>query len=272
MKQHTKKLWLIIVTVILILGACLVITVALGRSKQDLPALSDGVETASPTDGTDPEALETTKPPEMPDLSSRGLAFESLGNGTCLVAGMGNCTDRDILLPMTSPEGDVVVGIADYAFRGETSLRSIELTGAVRTIGDYAFYGSGLVSMDIPAGIVSIGDFAFCGCYALGEIRVNESNPMYSDQSGVLFNKDGTVILCYPAGRTENFYTITAKVREIRTMAFYNCKAIKLINYVGTGSEFRTIRIGAGNEAIETAIITYSSSTDLFSSGNNAEK
>ncbi len=269
MKQRIKKLLLIIPTVILILGACLVIMVALGRPKEDVPALSDGVET-SPDETV--ETPETTEPPVLPDPSSRGLDFESLGNGTCMVIGMGNCTDRDILLPTVSPDGDVVVGIADYAFRGETSLRSITFTPAVRTIGDYAFYGSGLVFVEIPAEIASIGEYAFCGCYALQEIRVDADSPSYSDQSGVLFNKDGTVILCYPAGRTENFYTITAKVREIRTMAFYKCNAIKLINYVGTGSEFRTIRIGAGNEAIETAVITYSSSTDLFSDGNRGEK
>ena len=51
-------------------------------------------------------------------------------------------------------------------------------------------------------------------------------------------------------------------------MAFYNCSAIKLIHYAGGVSDFRRILIGAGNEALESAVITYSSTADLFTEGS----
>ena len=266
MKQRTKKLLIIIPTlVILILGGVLVAITAASRADDDLPALSDGVETSPDDTETEPPETEVEIP--LPDPSSKGLSFKSLGDGTCLVSGLGSCTDSEILLPTVSPDGDLVVGIDSYAFRGETGVKGITLTPAIRSIGDYAFYGSGLRYIEIPAETVHIGEYAFCGCYSLVEIKVSEGNPTYSDLSGVLFNKAQTVIICYPAGRVENFYTISSKVEEIRTMAFYNCRAIKLVNYVGSSSAFRTIRIGAGNEAIEEAIITYSTSSDLFSDG-----
>ncbi len=274
MKQSKKKLLVVIpVVVILLLVGILIAVTAAKQSGDDLPTISDGVETPPPE--TDAEPVETDPPetqPPVPDLSSKGLSFKSLGDGTCLVSGMGDCTDRHVILPTVSPAGDLVVGIDDYAFRSVTGLQSIELTPAIRSIGAYAFYGSGLVSIVIPAETVHIGEYAFCGCYSLIEITVNEGNPGYSDVSGVLFNKAGTVIICYPAGRVENFYTISSKVEEIRTMAFYNCKAIKLINYVGSSSAFKTIKIGAGNETIESAIITYSTSSDLFSERDEGGK
>ena len=266
MKQRTKKLLLIIPTVvILVLGGVLVAITAASRSEDDLPTLSDGVET--PPEDTAEETPPETEPepePELPDLSSKGLTYERLGNGTCLVSGLGICTDSEILLPTVSPDGDLVVGIGDDAFRGKTGVKGITLTPAITTIGEYAFYGSGLLSINIPAETTHIGEYAFCGCYSLTKISVSEENLNYSDVSGVLFNKSETEIICYPAGRVENFYTISSKVEKIRTMAFYNCNAIKLVNYVGSGSNFRTIQVGAGNEVIERAIIIYSESSDLF--------
>ena len=262
MTQRTKKLLIVIpALVILVLGGILIGITAASQAQDDLPALSDGVEDP-------PEDTET----EPPDPSSKGLTFASLGNGTCLVSGLGTCTDSEILLPIESPDGDLVIGIADYAFRGEVSVKGIMLTPAIRSIGEYAFYGSGLRYVEIPAETAYIGDYAFVGCYSLTEIKVSADNPAYSDLSGVLFNKEQSIIICYPAGRVENFYTISSKVEEIRTMAFYNCKAIKLVNYVGSSSAFRTIRIGAGNEAIEDAVITYSTSSDLFSDRVGGEK
>lgn len=273
MTQRTKKLLIIIPTlVILVLGGILVALTAASQADGDLPVISDGVDTSPEDLETDPPETEPEPETEAPDPSSKGLTFESLGDGTCLVSGLGTCTDTELLLPLESPDGELVIGIADYAFRGETSVRRVTLTPAICSIGEYAFYGSGLRYIEIPAETVYIGDYAFVGCYSLTEIKVSVDNPTYSDLSGVLFNKDQSVIICYPAGRVENFYTISSKVEEIRTMAFYNCKAIKLVNYVGSSSAFRTIRIGAGNEAIEDAVITYSTSSDLFSDRDGGEK
>jgi hypothetical protein len=146
-------------------------------------------------------------------------------------------------------------------------LRGIELTPNIRSIGAYAFYGSSIEVVFVPAETTSIGEYAFCGCYSLRSIVVSPDNPNYADESGVLTSKSGDVILAYPAGRGDNFYSISSKVREIRTMAFYNCHAIKLIHYAGGLSAFRQILIGAGNEALESAVITYSSTADLFTEG-----
>lgn len=278
MKTTTKKfLYAVPIAVLLVLCGCLFWLLPSGGGE-DLPVMGspdigetqgEPLDTAGEPEETDP-APEETEPPV--DLSSKGLLFASLGNGTCVVSGIGSCRDSVILLPEKSPAGDTVVGIGDYAFRGCDFLESIELTGAIRSIGAYAFYGSGLRSVTIPAETLSIGDYAFCGCYSLESIGVSADNPTYADQNGVLTSKAGDVIISYPAGRRDNFYSISAKVREIRTMAFYNCDAIKLIHYGGSASAFGQILIGAGNEAVEGAIVTYSSGADLFTDGNVREE
>lgn len=272
MKTRTKKiLYAVPIVVLVVLCGCLIwMLPSANGDGDDLPVMG----TPDETESTEPEVTET-EPPETEapvDLSSKGLLFESLGNGTCVVSGIGSCKDSIIILPEKSPVGDTVIGIGAYAFRGCELLKGIELTAAIRSIGAYAFYGSGLEAVLIPAETTSIGEYAFCGCYSLGAIEVSPENPIYADENGVLTSKSGEVIISYPAGRRDNFYSISAKVREIRTMAFYNCSAIKLIHYAGSTSAFGQILIGAGNEAIESAIITYSSAADLFTDGSAKEE
>ncbi len=273
MKASTKKiLFTVPLAVILLLCGCLVWITMGADGEGDLPVMATPDETTN-TPETEPALPESTPETEgetePPVPVSEGLHYKTLGDGRCVVSGYGTCRDSVILLPERSPEGDLVVGIGDYAFRNCTFLRGIELTSTINTIGAYAFYGSGLESIVIPNSVYSIGDYAFVGCFSLKNITVMPENPSYADDGGVLTDKKGESIICYPAGRVENFFTIKDCIREIRTMAFYKCDAIKLVNYCGSSSSFRRILIGAGNEVIESAVLTYSTSSDLFSDGKD---
>ena len=41
---------------------------------------------------------------------SVGLAYTSNSDGSCYVSGIGSCTDKQIKIPATSPDGDTVIG------------------------------------------------------------------------------------------------------------------------------------------------------------------
>lgn len=190
-----------------------------------------------------------------PDPSSNGLSFLSNGDGTCAIDGLGDCTDTFIIVPSMSPDGEIVVEIADNAFKNCNKIKGIEFADTVKRIGAYAFYGSNIREITIPSTVKEIGNYAFAGCKYLEGIEVESGNPNYSSSSGVLYNKDGSTLITYPAGKDENFVIISRDVTEIANMAFHKCTSIKKVTYHGTSSSWRYVEIGAGNDVIEEAVI-----------------
>ena len=104
------------------------------------------------------------------------------------------------------------------------------IPNSVTSIGYGAFEGcSSLESITIPSGVTSIEDYVFYGCSSLKSIEVNEENQNYSDIEGVLFNKAGTEIIKYPAGKEWTEYTIPNSVTSIGDSAFSDCSNLKSI-------------------------------------------
>lgn len=50
------------------------------------------------------------------------------------------------------------------AFKGTTSLKSVDFGLGVYSIGDYAYNGCGLITISLPASVNSVGNFAFLNC------------------------------------------------------------------------------------------------------------
>ena len=214
-----------------------------------------GSVNSQPKPDDDEEEEPNTPSTPVEDPSSKGLSFVSNGNGTCSLDGLGNCTDSFIIVPMESPSGDIVVAISDNAFKNCTSIKGIEFSDSIKKIGAYAFYGSTIREVEIPSTIKEIGNYAFAGCKYLTKIEVDASNSKFSSLSGVLYSKDGSILITYPAGKTDNFVNISRDVTEIANMAFYKCSSIKKVNYHGTSASWQYVEIGAGNDVIEDAII-----------------
>ena len=239
------------ILLVAVLAMLIVVAMNLGKGEGSVPVFNDGVGQSEST---------TSKEDELPDEpiedpSSKGLSFVSNGDGTCLLDGIGECTDAFIIVPTMNEEGDVVVGISDGAFKNFNGIKGIELPSTLKTIGAYSFYGSTLREILIPSGVSEIGNYALCGCKYLTEIEVDEKNTEYSSISGALYSDDGTVLITYPAGKSENFVNISRDVTTIANMAFYRCSSIKKVNYHGTSLSWESVEIGAGNEVIDEAFI-----------------
>ena len=102
---------------------------------------------------------------------SEGLAFRSLGDGTCLLAGIGSCKDAHLEVPPKSPLGDRVVGVAEYAFSGNAELLSVHLPKGLATIGAFAFSGCrALEDVTFEEGLTQIGINAFESCASLARV------------------------------------------------------------------------------------------------------
>ena len=65
-----------------------------------------------------------------------------------------------------------------------------------------------------------LASYSFLSCHRLREIIVDESNPYFSSEDGVLFNKDKTVLLKYPEDKKDKTYTVPDGVTEIAAEAF----------------------------------------------------
>ena len=123
-----------------------------------------------------------------------------------------------------------VTSIGDYAFYYCESLTSIEIPSSVTSIGNCAFaYCCNLTSIEIPSSVTSIGRSAFSGCTGLESIAVDDSNPSYRSIDGILFSKDQTTLVCYPAGKTETAYTLPEGVTSIGRSAFDGCESLTSI-------------------------------------------
>ena len=108
------------------------------------------------------------------------------------------------------------------------SLTSVIIPDNIKEIGSSAFsHCTSLKTITIPSGVTIIEDEAFSCCTKLTEINVSVGNKNYCSIDGVLFTKDKTKIISYPAGKNDKSYSIPNGVKEIDG-AFSGC--INLVN------------------------------------------
>ena len=183
-------------------------------------------ETAESTCEETTEAEETTAP-------APSLEYESFGNGTCAVIGVGSYTDSYVTIPERSPFGDIVTAITDGAFYGN----------------DF------VVAIEIPSTVTSIGSLAFGSCSKLVYLSVDGENKIFTDIGGVLYSADKTALICYPSASSSASIDMPDSVTTISDMAFYGCDNLKYINYAGSLEDWTRIDIGEKNYGLYTAAI-----------------
>ena len=153
-----------------------------------------------------------------------------------------------------------VMSIGSSAFRGCTSLTSITIPNSVTSIESDAFGGcTSLTSITIPNSVTSIESDAFGGCTSLTAINVATRNQNYVSVNGVLYDKNKTVIIRYPAGKKDKSYSILDGVMGICACAFETCVNLESITLpdsvtvmglsVFNGCKsLTTINVAAGNQ------------------------
>ena len=149
-------------------------------------------------------------------------SLTSIGNGAFL--NCGGFTGSLVL-----PESLTSIGeVAFYDCSGFTG--SLTLPKILASIEMETFSGCrGLVSVTIPKSVKKISHAAFSNCSSLSKIVVEDGNTAYDSLDGVLFNKDHTILLCYPAGKKDTYYAIPKSVTEIIDHAFRGCSNLSSV-------------------------------------------
>lgn len=127
------------------------------------------------------------------------------------------------------PKG--ILKIESYAFSGCTGLTEINIPDSVIHIADFAFAScTGLKRVILGTGVKKIGELCFLGCDFLEFILVDEDNPYFSSEDGILYDKDYKSIISCPE-RYKGEIVIKSGVKKICKYAFYGCKKITKISF-----------------------------------------
>ena len=163
-----------------------------------------------------------------------------------------DCGFENIDIPQT------VTAIGDYAFYN-SKISSVEISDSVTYIGNMAFSAcENLKNVKIGASVEKIGDQAFEFTPKLAQISVSPENAEYSsDEHGVLFDKNKTVLIHYPKASTAVSYIIPETVTEIAYGAFAdaeNLESVTLPENLVTIGEYAFARTAIGNVSIPATV------------------
>lgn len=185
--------------------------------------------TAAPLDGfvgmelPDFSAWFADKASAAGELAATGQCGESVywnfdsNTGKLTINGFGDMTDYYF---------DANSAYCDSPFYKRADIYSVTFGENITSIGDWSFYNcDNLKSINISSGIADIGNNALYDCEALEKINVEKNNKTYSsDEYGVLFNKDKSILIQHPVGNNRTSYSIPNSVLEISASAFNGCE------------------------------------------------
>ena len=167
--------------------------------------------------------------PEMPEASV-GLEYESNGDGTCYLISIGDCTDTDIVIPETSPDGDTVFAIDRNAFSSE-AITSITIPTTIEEIGRNAFNGCDSLTDVYYLGTEAEWE-ALCENVATGNTALLNANVHFAEDE-VTYDEPTIVVesVTANAGDTVDVIVSLAKNPGIMDMALsftYDSAALSL--------------------------------------------
>ena len=133
------------------------------------------------------------------------------------------------LVTVSLPSSVEYIGNNSFTGSSKLSIIDIPADSNLVSIGMQAFAGTKITTITIPKLVSSIGSFNVFGNF-MTSINVDPANEHYTSIDGVLFDKNMTKLICYPAGKTETSYSIPDCVKTIPSYAFMNCKYLTSLN------------------------------------------
>ena len=88
-----------------------------------------------------------------------------------------------------------------------------------------------LETVSIPAGVSCLRADAFQDCSLLTNVEISAGHPAYILVDGVLFSRDGSTLVWYPAGLRGTAYTVPEGTQRIGEGAFRSCRDMEEVAF-----------------------------------------
>ena len=121
------------------------------------------------------------------------------------------------LTKVTLPKN--IVSIPENMFSYDTVLETVVLPEKLESIGSFAFSGTAIKEIEIPASVTVIDPAAFSNCAKLDKLTVSKDNKVYTAKDNVLYTADMKKLIAF-AGQSRTEFTIPDGVEEIVAYAF----------------------------------------------------
>jgi len=209
------------------------------------------------------------------DVAPLPFSYADNGDGTATITGYTG-TDAEVVIP-AQLDGLQVTGIANFVFSSKSFITSVEIPEGIKSIGDAAFDGCSLQTIDLPDTLTRLGSWAFFFNDELTEVHlpaslteigrnpfggsgvtkftVDEANPAFKTDGKVVYSIDGSV-LKFCAADIEGVFAVPEGVTAIEDEAF---SAVAGLTEVIMPSTLESIGEYAFSEAFALAKVTLNS-------------
>lgn len=191
--------------------------------------------------------------------------FSSVGDNFLF----GNTSVDEVMLPPS------IKNIGRSAFESCTGLTTILLRSGLQTIGESAFYNSGLLQINIPPSVNTIQDSAFGNCTSLMDVdflsnsnisNIGNQTFAWCENIQEIVLPDHLIMLgddaFYHCGDL-NTITIPATIESIGDTCFGGCTSLSIINYNGTKTQWSNVAKGDGWNSGIPATVVHCSNGDI---------
>lgn len=205
------------------------------RNPGDVTVTPEPTATIPPLPALTPEptatATMTPLPPEptsTPEMKTSGdYQYWEFEDSIQIIKYTGS--ETDVVVPATVND-KTVVSAAQLAFQGLDCKTITFQEGFQAFSPETLAYCNSLEILNLPASMGSgIGGNVFglggtvVGCDRLKEVNVDEASPYLMSEDGVLYSKDKTALILYPAARTATSYEVPDTVTVMADDAFAGC-------------------------------------------------
>ncbi|MBQ0141715.1 MAG: leucine-rich repeat domain-containing protein [Prevotellaceae bacterium] len=122
-----------------------------------------------------------------------------------------------------------ITSIGVGAFYKCSSLKRIVLPPNLEKVSGIFGDCKSLEFVKLPNNMTKIAGNIFKECPSLREIVIDSKNPLFICQDSFLFNKEKSILYCFPPGKDTTEIFLPESLKEIKTEAFANCKQLESV-------------------------------------------